>query len=624
MKLIIPVLISDQNLPSGTYKKETSILFENHLYQLVQGNTSIKFKERLLAGIIAISSLVMTLGFAIFWKATVNYCRDFFWGKRKVVYLAALPNLSPHLREATENRKTAFALTVLGHQCYFNPLSKSHSNESFKQALLYFNQALKIDPTCTSALMARAQVYQQNHHLDLALKDVDAVLTIDSKDTSALAIRETIYQEKNKEKFESKDSEPSNLPDSEDILSSPKGKDLAVDVEHLELTLPDLTTPISPKSKGVPLPSSSPKEDHLSKDADHLNSTPKNPNVTNTVDTPKFEDVSPSLNRENSGTLTLKGLNLAIFNNPTDQHALKARAEWYLKNIKLDPKNIELSIKDFTVLTALNSKDSDAFAKLGYLYQFKGDFSLALEHLTTAITLDPKNTLALETRGLVYLNQKRNLKKFDLALDDLNSALEIKPRTFSLLLKRAEVHKEKGNLDLALKDLDLALELNHPKPAPALKRRGEIYLKQKQIDKALNDLNATLTLDSKYASAFSLRGQLYLLKGKGNRENLELALADFSSAIKYDPKDYFALLHRGIIYGIREEFNLALQDFDSILTLKPEACNALFHRAITHERKGELGLALLDLKEALRIKPNDSTFQEKYTALRKKYNVRTV
>ena len=60
----------------------------------------------------------------------------------------------------------------------------------------------------------------------------------------------------------------------------------------------------------------------------------------------------------------------------------------------------------------------------------------ALESLTTALKLDPKNQAALFTRGQLYLKAKR--PQLDLAVKDLSAAEALDPRNLGARLSLAE------------------------------------------------------------------------------------------------------------------------------------------------------------------------------------------
>ncbi|HUX22276.1 MAG TPA: tetratricopeptide repeat protein [Spirochaetia bacterium] len=85
----------------------------------------------------------------------------------------------------------------------------------------------------------------------------------------------------------------------------------------------------------------------------------------------------------------------------------------------------------------------------------------------------------------------------------------------------------------------------------------------------------------------------------------ELALEDFKSAIKTDPKNGKAFYYRGIIYRMNREYRKALRDFDRSLELNPYEFDTLLSRSRVHYELGDLKKAIDDCENALRVEPQD-------------------
>jgi tetratricopeptide (TPR) repeat protein len=158
----------------------------------------------------------------------------------------------------------------------------------------------------------------------------------------------------------------------------------------------------------------------------------------------------------------------------------------YSKLIILDSFNAELYLKrgiskrnnDITSLMkdSINTK----FFTLNYCVdtiindEFIFDTKGALNDFTTAIKLDPELAFAYYNRGKVY----DDLKQLDRALSDFNLAIELDEND-KYILARALIYKDKGELALSLNDFDLAISLN-PENGFAYANRG--YLKKNQLN----------------------------------------------------------------------------------------------------------------------------------------------
>lgn len=97
-------------------------------------------------------------------------------------------------------------------------------------------------------------------------------------------------------------------------------------------------------------------------------------------------------------------------------------------------------------------------------------------------------------------------------------------------INRAFAYRAKGQCELALADLNTAINMRANKPY-VYRTRGSVFLCLKRYDDALADLNYVIEKDPKDAWAYFFRGQVYLQKGDPAR-----AQADFDQAIKLDPE----------------------------------------------------------------------------------------
>jgi tetratricopeptide (TPR) repeat protein len=94
------------------------------------------------------------------------------------------------------------------------------------------------------------------------------------------------------------------------------------------------------------------------------------------------------------------------------------------------------------------------------------------------------------------------------------------------LNNRSSAYTRKGQSELAIADLDRALQLN-PNFALALNNRGNIYLKQGQNDRAMADFDQAIVLDPQYAPAFNNRCWVRAISGA-----LPEALADCNESLR--------------------------------------------------------------------------------------------
>jgi len=100
------------------------------------------------------------------------------------------------------------------------------------------------------------------------------------------------------------------------------------------------------------------------------------------------------------------------------------------------------------------------------------------------------------------------------------------------------------------------------------------------------------------AEAYYGRGQKYRLRG-----NSDLAILDFSSAIRFDPGWYFPYVARGHAYAAKKQFTLAFADQETAIRLEPTAVSYV-GRAQDFMEAGEMDRAIADCDQAIRLNPN--------------------
>ena len=88
-----------------------------------------------------------------------------------------------------------------------------------------------------------------------------------------------------------------------------------------------------------------------------------------------------------------------------------------------------------------------------------------------------------------------------------------------------------------------------------------------------------------------------------DRQAWDEAIADYTAALKLDPKDDYSLQNRGRAHLGKGAWDAALADFDAALKLKPNKSGPLNYRATAYLRKGNLDRALADADDAVRIRP---------------------
>src|SRR5579863_2660464 len=101
----------------------------------------------------------------------------------------------------------------------------------------------------------------------------------------------------------------------------------------------------------------------------------------------------------------------------------------------------------------------------------------------------------------------------------------------SAYFDRGIAYRQKKEYDLAMQDLDEAIKLK-PDFAGALNTRGNVYSDKGEVDRAISDYNDAIRFDSSYALAYYNRGNTC-----GNKKDWDKAISDYDQYIKMAADD---------------------------------------------------------------------------------------
>ena len=124
------------------------------------------------------------------------------------------------------------------------------------------------------------------------------------------------------------------------------------------------------------------------------------------------------------------------------------------------------------------------------------------------------------------------------------------------------------------------------------------------FDRAIAEYSIAIKVDPKRTEIYVKRGLAWWQKGDYDR-----AIADFDRAMKLDPGLAPAYLHRGIVLAARGDHDRAIADFDRVTTLRPSDAAAVLCRGLSLAKQGETDRAAEDFRQVLKV-TNHSDFVE--------------
>jgi tetratricopeptide (TPR) repeat protein len=294
--------------------------------------------------------------------------------------------------------------------------------------------------------------------------------------------------------------------------------------------------------------------------------------------------------------------------------AAKALAD-YAQAIKIDPNYAEAYINR-----------GYAHYKLGARDKMSADYAQAIKidrKSAGAIKVDPFDLTTYYIRGDIYFNTLDWRKD---AIDDFTKIVEINPKDAKAYNARglAYSHDTEDRVEKAIADFTRAIEIN-PKYAEAYINRGHAYSwlskyyayrgdRKEVANKAIADFTQAIKINPKYAEAYYYRAHAYKLAPSERyttedghsdrrlaRKDANKAIADFTQAIKIDPKYAEAIASRGEVYSYIEEYGKAIADFTQAIKIDPKEADYYCDRAWAYKGQQNWKQAAKDARFAVEL-----------------------
>src|SRR5437660_3760455 len=203
----------------------------------------------------------------------------------------------------------------------------------------------------------------------------------------------------------------------------------------------------------------------------------------------------------------------------------------------------EEAIADLNEAVRLNSKDGWAHVGLADVYEMRGDFDKAEREYDIAARLEKQNVDVFVHRSTFYWRRQN----FEQALTEANKAVQLAPNYPPARFARATANQFLKRYDLAVSDLTSAIEFD---------------------TKAINPLpgwTTSLRQPSQLAAEYDCRGMVYESTGDHER-----AIADHEEAICLDPEKASTWLNLADVYQHQGKFEDAKSCYNQAIRLKPD------------------------------------------------------
>jgi len=279
---------------------------------------------------------------------------------------------------------------------------------------------------------------------------------------------------------------------------------------------------------------------------------------------------------------------------------------------------------------SLPQKDFKAFDFInrGYAYTNLKRYDLALSDLNQAIQLNPNLAQAYGNSGIVFVE----IGDYSSAIDSFTKAIEIDNSNASYYANLAFSYAQIKNYSQAISSYIDAIKIE-PNNVSLHLDLAFVYLCINQFEKALDEYSTLINLNSSNTELYIYRAGLYYklndfqsaifdytkaiennyksskvyhCRGLAYKQigNLVESLADYNRAMAIDETNAVLFNDRGLVYMNLNQYSQALMDFSNAIKLNPYYFQAYYNRGIVYESIDLLDQALEDYNESIKINPN--------------------
>jgi len=252
----------------------------------------------------------------------------------------------------------------------------------------------------------------------------------------------------------------------------------------------------------------------------------------------------------------------------------------------------------------------DASSNPPWSEAFTGTMAASVFMVPIAILMAMISTRSngLAKMATLYLHNENFTEK---AIEYLDEAIGLSPRSADLYNLRGIAHSKAGNGDLADADFRKVTELM-PRAAEAHMNRGVDFIRRGNFDRAIEALTHATTVNPKHATAFSNLGTAYQKSG-----DLDAAIESYSRAIRLRPRYPIAFSNRSYSHHLKGEHDLAIADATHALKLEPRLPMAHANLGHALAGKGDPVMAARSYRRALAMNPGHEVAEEVLNALEK-------
>lgn len=161
--------------------------------------------------------------------------------------------------------------------------------------------------------------------------------------------------------------------------------------------------------------------------------------------------------------------------------------------------------------------------------------------------------------------------------------------------------KDQGNNELAIQELERALQLN-PNLRMAQSALGQLYMDRKDYDRAVPHLQAASDLDPYTVENHYNLGLTFQILNR-----LQEAAMAYLRGLKLAPDDFKTNVNLGLVYFAMAQHDPAIYYLEKATRIEPQNVRAWSNIGVVYDARGNLVLAEASYRKALELDPNNET-----------------
>jgi putative PEP-CTERM system TPR-repeat lipoprotein len=270
-------------------------------------------------------------------------------------------------------------------------------------------------------------------------------------------------------------------------------------------------------------------------------------------------------------------------------------ALYLLAEIQVRERDLPSAVNTYDRLIGAAPSDSDAVFRKGMLYLKLGRYDEALAASETLSKHFPNRSEGYELRGRVFCYKKQ----FKDAIVPFQKAVAIRPSAGTCYLLGL-CHFNNGEFELAINQLQQALDLD-PAHEQARLLVALVYLKKSKADDAITEIRKTLATNPKNAAAHSILGSAFLAKGMSAE-----GISELNRALELDPGLVDARFKKGIFELSRGNMGEAVAELSAAVHIDPELLNGRVMLASSYLQRNEYAKAMATAQQGIRGQKTDA------------------